>query len=246
MSSSPDRPTSVPSLEALQKDVALANRRAVRRTAKIISVVLLLALLVVGGFVFFMTRDLEEQFAKYPVDRSQEDRFVSRGGYLFDRGSGKPLARLTNEVVAIATISADGHIALVTEGRLTVFWVLERLIWGRDRVSDSIIVFDLVSSAGRIVFNRSSSTELSFSPDSTKILAISKAGSATIWTLQGERFGMIETEGPVRYAAFFPNGNNVLVVPDKGAATVQSLQGQLVATISDGEAIFVCRLLPRR
>jgi WD40 repeat protein len=249
MGSIPDQPTSMHSIEALERAVAVANRHAARRTVIIISAVVLVVLLGVGGLAFYLGKNLEESIATYRIAYSDDNNLsITRGGYLIDNRSRIPITRLVNEMISVATFSSNGHIALTTEGPYTAFSLIKELVLGlgpRDRArSDEIFIFD--SSGARLQSFRTGTAPkaLIFSPDNKTVLAYPQDGAPTIWSLQGQLVATIKTEGPIRFLDFSPNGNYVLAVPRKGAVTVSNLRGQLLATIKTEEPFSFAAFSP--
>jgi hypothetical protein len=96
------RSTPVPSLEALERDVALADRRAARRTAIITSALALLVLAALLGAAYTLLKNLEEesdseistQAEAYNQDRSV---YVSRDGYLVDNQTHRRIKPLVKD-----------------------------------------------------------------------------------------------------------------------------------------------------
>jgi len=242
MNSTPDRSRAVPSLEALKRDIALADRRAGRRTAITVSALAVLVLLILLGAAYAAYMGLqgvEEGLVTDPPVASSQDGslFLSRGGYLVDSRSKTPIKPLVKELILVASFSANGHIALTTEGPYTpsylATYLFRSILFGGPgrQNSDEVLVFD--SSGEQIASFRTgvAPEALMFSPDSNRLLAVPKEGAASIWNLQGQFVTTIKMEEPISLATFFPNSSYVLAVPEKGAPTVWNLHGQLVSTI---------------
>jgi len=207
------------SLEALERAARLAELRSAKRTRTVVVLVasgalLLMAMWSLAAYQQWREAEASAQLAmrarEEAVRRADEieelykratqvrgiratsrnrDKYVSDAGYLVDATNNKPIAKLGDGPIYLATFSPDSTLLAV--------------------VSDNgMFLYD--SSGALILSINDVPTNVLFSPDSQNIVVVRRNGAVSILDRIGRTLRSLETARGVNTAAISPDGKRLL------------------------------------